>query len=53
MVVTRKISGGSKTSKGAKIHAVNMSIIETIVKRKLPLLDTLQDYLLKGITGKN
>lgn len=53
MVVTRKISGGSKTPKGAKIHAVNMSVIETIVKRKLPLLDTLQNYLLKGATGKN
>lgn len=53
MVVTRKISGGSKTPSGAKIHSVNMSIIETIVKRKEPLLDTLQDYLLKGATGKN
>lgn len=53
MVVTRKISGGSKTPKGAKIHAVNMSVIETIVKRKQPLIATLQDYLLKGATGKN
>lgn len=53
LVVTRKISGGSKTPHGAKIHAVNMSVIETIVKRKLPLLDTVQDYLLKGATGKN
>jgi len=53
MVVTRKISGGSKTPNGAKTHAVNMSIIETIVKRKLALLSTLQDYLLNGATGKN
>jgi len=30
-----------------------MSVIETIVKRKLPLLSTLQDYLLNGATGKN
>jgi len=53
MVLTRKISGGSKTPNGARIHAVNMSVIETIVKRKLPLLNTLQEYLLKGATGKN
>lgn len=53
MVVTRKISGGSKTPNGAKIHAVNMSVIETIVKGKQPLLDTLQNYLLKGAAGKN
>jgi transposase len=53
MVVTRKISGGSRTSNGAKTHAVNMSVIETIVKRKLPLLDTLQNYLLEAATGKN
>jgi transposase/FtsZ-binding cell division protein ZapB len=53
MVVTRKISGGSKTPNGAKTHAVNMSVIETIVKRKLSLLNTLQQYLLKGGIGKN
>mgnify|MGYP001592694159 FL=1 len=53
MVVTRKISGGSKTPNGAKTHAVNMSVIETIVKRKLPLLNTLQEYLLEGAVGKN
>ena len=53
MVVTRKISGGSKTPNGAKTHAVNMSVIETIFKRKLPLLDTLQNYILKGAAGKN
>lgn len=52
MVVTRKISGGSKTERGARIHAVNLSIVETIVKRNLPLLDTLQSYLLNGATGK-
>lgn len=53
MVVTRKISGGSRTPNGAKTHAVNMSVVETIAKRKLPLLNTLQEYLLKGATGKN
>ncbi len=48
IVITRKISGGSKSKEGAKTHAVNMSVIETINKQKLPLLDTLQKYLLNG-----
>jgi len=52
-VITRKISGGSQTQRGAEIHAVNMSIIETIAKRKQPLLQTLQDYLLQGAAVKN
>jgi transposase len=47
LVITRKISRGSKTPNGAKTHAVNMSIVETIHKQKLPLLDTLRSYLLK------
>lgn len=53
IVVTRKISGGSQTPNGAEIHAVNMSIVETIIKRKLSLFETLQEYLLQGATGKN
>ncbi len=48
LVLTRKISRGSKTPNGAKIHAVNMSIIETITKRKQPLLETLHSWLLQG-----
>ncbi len=48
IVITRKISGGSKSKIGAKIHAVNMSVVETINKQHLPLLDTLHEYLLKG-----
>ena len=30
MVITRKISGGSRSVKGAAIHAVNMSIMQTL-----------------------
>lgn len=52
MVITRKISGGSKTSHGANIHAVNMSIVETIGLQKQPLLDTLHAALLGG-AGEN
>lgn len=48
IVVGRKISGGSKSKTGAKTHAVNMSVIETINKQNLPLLDTLKQYLLTG-----
>lgn len=46
LVVTRKISGGSRSNMGAKTHAINMSIIETINKRKQPLLSTLNQMLL-------
>lgn len=53
LVVTRKISGGSQSVEGAKTHAVNMSIVETICKRNQPLLKTLQSSLLKGATDKN
>ena len=49
MVLARKISRASKTPNGAETRAVNMSVIQTIAKRKLPLLDTLQNYLLHGI----
>lgn len=52
IVLTRKISRGSKTPNGAKTHAVNMSIVETIVKRKHPLLDTLHSYILQGYSDK-
>jgi hypothetical protein len=31
MVVTRKISGGSRSPEGAATHAINMSIIQTIL----------------------
>lgn len=53
LVVTRKISGGNQSKEGAAAHAINMSIIETITKRKQLLLQTLQAYLLQGATGKN
>lgn len=48
MVVTRKISGGSRSDNGAEIHAVNMSIIQTIKLRNELLIPTLQDYILKA-----
>lgn len=53
LVVTRKISGGSRPIEGAKTHAVNMSIIESICKKKQPLLETLYSSLLKGSIVNN
>lgn len=53
MVVMRKISGGSRSMEGAKTHAVNMSIYQTIQLRNQPLIPTLQNLLLKGATGGN
>jgi len=49
IVIGRKISGGSRSKEGVKTHAVNMSIMETILKQKLPLFQTLESYLLEAI----
>ncbi len=46
MVVTRKISGGSRSNDGAAIHAVNMSIVQTIIKQKESLVDELKKMLI-------
>lgn len=51
-VVTRKISGGSRSDMGAEIHAVNMSIVQTIKMRHQPLIPTLTNYLLQEV-GEN
>jgi len=48
LVVQRKISGGSKSRDGATIHAVNMSVIQTIRMRKQPIIAHLQTLLLQG-----
>jgi hypothetical protein len=55
MVIARKISRDSKTKSGAETRAINMSVVQTIAKRKIPLLDTLQTYLINGekTSGKN
>jgi transposase len=45
MVVTRKISGGSRSDKGAATHAVNMSIIQTLALKKETLVWELQKLL--------
>jgi len=52
MVVTRKISGGSRTDNGAAAHAVNMSIIQTLKMRDKPLVPVLHKMLFKRISSK-
>lgn len=52
MVVTRKVSGGSRSVDGAQTHAVNMSILQTITMRNQPLSTTLHTLLLQGAFGK-
>ena len=46
MVVTRKISGGSRSDYGAATHAVNMSIIQTLALKKETLVLELQKLLI-------
>src|SRR6266702_823475 len=53
IVIGRKISGGSRSQEGVKTHAVNMSIMETILKQKLPLFQTLESYLLESIPASS
>lgn len=45
MVVTRKISGGSRSNAGAAVHAVNMSIVQTLARKKEPLVSELRNVL--------
>jgi transposase len=45
MAVTRKISGGSQSSQGAAIHAVLMSVVQTMSLKKQNILDILPRLL--------
>lgn len=53
MVVTRKISGGSRSYEGAATHAVNMSVVQTIKMKNQSLIPTLHALLLQGVFEKN
>lgn len=50
-VVARKISGGSRSRKGAFTHEVNLSVIETLRKEKHNLFEAMQGLVLKYITS--
>lgn len=45
MAVTRKISGGSQSNQGAAIHAVLMSVVQTMSLKKQNILETLPKLL--------
>jgi len=45
MVVTRKISGGSQSKKGADTHAVHMSIMQSILSQKTPLIQNYKNLI--------
>jgi transposase len=51
IVVARKISGGSRSNSGAKIHAINMSVIQTMKMKKQPIIPTLQTYILSALSN--
>jgi len=50
LVVTRKISGGSRSKAGAKAHAINMSIIQTMKMRKQLKTPVLQNHILQALS---
>ena len=45
MVVTRKISGGSQSQEGADTHAVHMSILQSTLSHKIPLIQAYKNLL--------
>jgi len=53
LVVTRKISGGSRSHNGANTHMINMSIIQSIHLSNLPLISTIKKYLSDSIFVNN
>jgi transposase len=46
MVVTRKISGGSRSDAGAATHAVNMSIVQTLALKGRSFFDEIKKLLI-------
>lgn len=51
LVVTRKISGGSRSRKGATVHAINMSILQTMKMKKQPIFPILQNHILNALSN--
>lgn len=48
MVITRKISGGSRSNKGAATHAVNMTIMQTIALKQRNFFTGIREILHAG-----
>ncbi len=48
LVVTRKISGGSRSDTGAAVHAVNMSVMQTLSLRGVRFFDGVRTLIYGG-----
>jgi transposase len=52
-VVIRKITGGSRSQRGAQATAILMSVLKTTVQQDRPLFDTLKTLMMNAWAGKN
>jgi len=52
-VVMRKITGGSRSERGARATAVLMSVLRTARQQNRPLLETIKTLLMNAWAGKN
>lgn len=52
LVITRKLTGGSRSHEGAVTHATNMSIVQTIGLQNKPIIPTLKNLIYQGATGE-
>lgn len=52
-VVMRKITGGSRSERGAKATAVVMSVVKTAKQQNRPLFETIKTLLMNSWAGKN
>jgi hypothetical protein len=52
-VVLRKITGGSRSERGARATAVLMSVVRTAVQQQRPLFETIKTLLMNAWAGRN
>ena len=52
-VVMRKITGGSRSERGAKATAVLMSVMRTARQQALPMFETIKRLLMNAWAGKD
>jgi len=52
-VVMRKITGGSRSERGARATAVLMSVLRTARQQNRPLFETIKTLLMNAWAGKN
>ena len=52
-VVMRKVTGGSRSVRGARATAVMMSMVRTAVQQQRPLFETIRTLLMNAWAGVN